>query len=128
MHLNIQLGYDRRNSRLFWNKQNPAASSKNSKSEEILVFDTSLDWPFSKDDMMIMMLFLVKVMRIMREKDDNGHDDGGDFGDGGGDDYLGPTAYFYSKECGDRKLRRIEQYPLLKMNINSMTIIHAKNV
>ena len=47
------------------NKHNLAASSKNSKSEEILVFDTtSLDWPFSKDDMMIMMLFLVMVMRI----------------------------------------------------------------
>ena len=86
MHLNIQLGYDRKNSRLFWNKQNPAASSKNSKSEEILVFDTSLDLPFSKNDMMMMMLFLVKVMRKMSEKDDNGHDDGGDFGDGGGDD------------------------------------------
>ena len=71
---------------MFWNKQIPAASSKNSKSEEILVFDTSLDWPFSKDAMMIMMLLLVKVMRIMREKDDNGHDNGGDFGGGGGDD------------------------------------------
>ena len=71
---------------MFWNKQNPAASSKNSKSEEILVFDTtSLDWPFSKDDMMIMRLFLVMAMRIMREKDDNGHDDGGNFGDGSGD-------------------------------------------
>ena len=79
MHLNIQFGYDRRNSRLFWNKQNPAASSKNSKSEEILVFDTSLDWPFSKDDMMIMMLLLVKVMRKMTMGMMMGvMDDGGD--------------------------------------------------